>query len=95
MSSSTSLDSRISVEPYSVSLDSRISVDDYIDSFLCSDLEDHNFKTKEVKDREDSLPSPTPICFQRVPRRVIPKRLEYLTSERQILIDVSKDCCQS
>ena len=95
MSSTPSLDSRISVETYSVSLDSQISVDDYIDSFLCSDLEDHNSRTKEVKDHEDNFSSPTPRCFKRFARRVNHKRLEHLTSECQILIDVSKDCCQS
>ena len=97
MSTTSSLDSRISVGPYSVSLDSRISVDDYTNSLVCSNritscssFQDHN-----LMNREGELSSLAPICFKRVPRQVNPKRLEYLTSEHQILIDVSRDCCQS
>ncbi len=95
MPSSTSLDSRISVDPYSSSLDSRISVEDYKLQVEQVELEKHNSKPSEILDGQSCSSTPTPMCFKRVPRRVSSKRLEFLTSDHQLQHDISKKCCLS
>ena len=90
---SSSIDTRISVDPYSGSLDSRISVEEY--TSLTHELQ----LDGEISEREEMLietcvfDTPEPMRFKRVPRRVSSKRLEFLTSEHQLLRDVAKKCC--
>ena len=95
MSSTPSLDSRISVEPYSVSLDSRISVEDYQTLTSQVPTDEHNSQAQQLSDDQCALSTPVPMCFKRVPRRVSSKRLEYLTADHQLLQDIAKRCCLS
>ena len=92
MSSVSSLDSKISVDPYTDSLNSKISVE-HDSSVALSELE--GCSSEDVVSRDSPCTSSmlTPICFKRVPRRVSYKRLEYLTSECPILMDIAKRCC--
>ena len=92
-SNSSSIDTRISVDLYRDSLDSRISLEDY-NSLM------HELKLDgEISEREEMLIEtgvfeiPKPMRFKRVPCRVSSKRLEFLTSEHQLLWDVAKKCC--
>ena len=93
MSSSSVVDSRISIEPYSISLDSRISVGEFNELVGVSTLDEKTLNNQTVDDSTCNFSTPTPLCFKRVPRRVSSKRLEYMTSERQLLIDSAKTCC--
>ena len=95
MSSASSLDSKISVEPYSASLDSRITVEEYDTSIAMSEMEGPSSQDDVPRESPGTSSMLTPICFKRVPRRVSYKRLEYVTSERQILMDINKQCCLS
>ena len=95
MSTCSSLDSMISVEPYTESLDSRISVDEYDDCVALSSMDEDPLETQQVRDAPGSSSVVTPICFKRIPRRVSSKRFQYLTSEHQLRIDSVKKCCLS
>jgi hypothetical protein len=44
-------------------------------------------------DDTDISSSTTPISFKRISRRISSKRFDFLTSERQLLIDIAKKCC--
>jgi hypothetical protein len=92
-SNSSSIDTRISVDPYSGSLNSRISVEDYTSLT-------HELKLDgEISEREEMLietgvfDTLEPMRFKRVPCHVSSKCLEFLTSEHQLLRDVAKICC--
>ncbi len=102
---SVSLDSRISIEPYAISLDSRISVEDYNEIHSISE-QTHNSINQNIQDGSlrhsvDEVDDPEvssstgPLRFERIPRHVSAKRFDFLTSERQLIIDSAKNCCLS
>ena len=95
MSTCSSLDSMISVEPYTESLDSRILVDEYDDCDALSGMDEEPLETQQVRDAPSSSSVVTSICFKRIPHRVSSKSFEYLTSEHQLRIDTVKKCCLS
>ena len=95
MAHSASLDSRISVDPYSCSLDSRISVQEYRITSTPLEPDEYTSTPQPVLDGHSASSTPAPMRFKRVPRRVSSKRLEFLTSDHQLHHDVLKKCCQS
>ena len=81
MSPTTSLDSKILVEPYTKSLDSKIPVEEYDTSIALSEMEGSSSKDDVSTDSPGTSSMLTPICFKRVPHCVSYKQLEYLIFE--------------
>ena len=63
MSSTPSVDLRISVDPYSSSIDSRISVDDYESTNNQVEIDDQNSKTYEIVDDPSASSTLAPMLL--------------------------------
>ena len=95
MSSSLSLDSRILVECFTYSLDSRTSVEQYNASISSMECGECTLTNISAEDESSTSSMMSPLTFKRVPQRLSSERLEFLTFEHQLLLDISKKCCLS